>query len=92
MDDTLRGGFGAPQLINKTYSYEERGNNMGRAAEENIVRNVKFTYTGTNNDINLFLTTVIKDYLIKNKFIDERAIAKTSPSATNTYFSRYPAS
>jgi len=92
MDDTLRGGFTAPQLLNKAYSNEERGNNMGRTAEENIVRNVKFTYAGTNNDINLFLTTVIKDYLIKNKFIDERAIAKTNPAATNTYFSRYPAS
>jgi len=42
---------------------------MAKTTKENKIRNVTITYAGTENDINIFLKTIIKDYLIEHKFI-----------------------
>ena len=49
---------------------------MAKPVHENKIDNVKFTYSGTEENLNQFLATVIKDYMIKNKLIDDRLLPK----------------
>ena len=46
----------------------------GRKAETLTIQNVTFNYSGTDNDLTLFLKTIIHDYLLKNNIIDGRPL------------------
>lgn len=46
---------------------------MSRKASYPNINKVTFTYNGSDEDLTIFLTAVIKDYLIKNKMIDSRS-------------------
>ena len=42
---------------------------MGRKRENLKIKNVTFKYSGTDNDLTLFLKTIVYDYLVKNDII-----------------------
>ena len=47
---------------------------MGRKKENLKINNVTFKYSGTDNDLTLFLKAIIYDYLVKNKIITDRPL------------------
>ena len=47
---------------------------MGRKLETLNIQKVSFNYSGTNNDLTLFLKTIIHDYLMKNNIISGKTI------------------
>lgn len=49
---------------------------MPRKREELKIRNVKYTYSGSDEDLLIFFKAVIQHYLISNKLIDKKAAIK----------------
>ena len=49
---------------------------MARKAIENEISKVKFTYTGTEENLDQFLTVIVKDYMVKNKLIDKNIVSE----------------
>lgn len=47
---------------------------MGRKSEKLNIQKVKFTYSGTDNDLTLFLKTIIHDYLVENNIITDKTL------------------
>jgi hypothetical protein len=47
---------------------------MGRKKENLKINNVTFKYSGTDIDLTLFLKTIIHDYLVKNKIINDKPL------------------
>ena len=55
---------------------------MGRKKETLKINNVTFKYSGTDNDLTLFLKTIIYAHLVKNKIITDRPLKNVD----NTWF------
>jgi hypothetical protein len=54
---------------------------VGRKKENLKINNVTFKYSGTDNDLTLFLKTVIHDHLVKNKIIAEKPLKSADGTA-----------
>jgi hypothetical protein len=55
---------------------------VGRKIEKLNINTVTFKYSGTENDLTLFLKTIIYDHLVKNNIIVDKPI-KDAPFLTN---------
>ena len=51
---------------------------MGRKKDSLKIAKVTFKYSGTDNDLTIFLKAVIYDYLIKNNIISDKPYRITS--------------
>jgi hypothetical protein len=55
---------------------------VGRKIEKLNINTVTFKYSGNENDLTLFLKTIIYDHLVKNNIIVDKPI-KDAPFLTN---------
>ena len=56
---------------------------MGRKKEVLNIKTVTFKYSGTDNDLTLFLKAIIYDYLVKNKIITDRPLKNDNDTTVN---------
>ena len=56
---------------------------MSRKKENLNIRNVTFKYSGTDNDLTLFLKTIIHHHLVKNNIITDKPLTNVNNTTVN---------
>lgn len=56
---------------------------MSRKKENLNINKVTFKYSGTDNDLTLFLKTIIHDHLVKNNIITDKPLKYANNTAEN---------
>jgi len=56
---------------------------MSRKKENLKINNVTFKYSGTDNDLTLFLKTIIHDHLVKNNIITGKPLKSVNNMPVN---------
>jgi len=51
---------------------------MGRRLERLNIKEVTYKYSGTDNELTLFLKTIIYDHLVKNKIITDKPLKEVN--------------
>ena len=56
---------------------------MGRKKEVLNIKSVTFKYSGTDNELTLFLKTIIYDHLVKKKLISDKPLKNVENMTEN---------
>jgi len=56
---------------------------MSKRKEILKINNVTFKYSGTDNDLTLFLKTIIHDHLVKSKIITDKPLKSVNNMPVN---------